>query len=143
MKKASVSKNAWHSISTLRCKHNTMTAESNKAILERGNAAITAGNCEGFLSLCTSNTVRTFVGDKTLNGIDAVRQWMTTQYVEAPQNTVTHLIAEGDFLTAMGHLAMKDKDGSMAHYEYCDVWRFQDGKMVELKAFVVKIERDV
>jgi uncharacterized protein len=26
------------------------------------------------------------------------------------------------------------------HYSYCDVWRFRDGKMVELKAFVIKTE---
>lgn len=120
-----------------------MTAESNKAILEQGNAAITAGNNEGFLALCTNDTVWTFVGDKTLTGIEAVRQWMATEYVEPPQNTVTSLIAEGDFVTAMGHLAMKDKDGNMAHYEYCDVWRFQNGKMAELKAFVIKKEAGV
>ncbi len=117
-----------------------MTAENNKAILEQGNAAITAGNNEGFLELCTNDTVWNFVGDKTLIGKEAVRQWMAKEYVEPPQNTVTQLIAEGDFVTAMGHLAMKDKDGIIEHYEYCDVWRFQDGKMAELKAFVIKIE---
>jgi uncharacterized protein len=114
-----------------------MTGENNKAILEQGNAAITAGNNERFLDLCTEDTVWTFVGDKTLTGKEAVRQWMAAEYVEPPHNTVTHLIAEGDFVTAMGHLAMKDKDGNLAHYEYCDVWRFQDGKMAELKAFVI------
>jgi uncharacterized protein len=120
-----------------------MSVESNKSILERGNAAIDAGNNEGFLALCTDDTVWTFVGDKTLNGKEAVRQWMATEYVEPPQNTVTNLIAEGDFLTAMGRLTMKDKDGNMAHYEYCDVWRFQEGKLAELKAFVIKVEAEM
>jgi ketosteroid isomerase-like protein len=32
---------------------------------------------------------------------------------------------------------MKDEDGKMVDYSYCDVWRFRDGKMAELKAFVI------
>jgi ketosteroid isomerase-like protein len=35
---------------------------------------------------------------------------------------------------------LKDNDGKMTHYLYCDVWRFSEGKMAELKAFVVKTE---
>lgn len=113
-------------------------SEQNKAILEKGNAAIAEGNHEGFLAFCTDNTEWTFVGDKTLKGKAAVRQWMATEYREPPKNTVEHLIAEGDFLTALGVITVKDEDGKTAHYSYCDVWRFRSGKMVELKAFVIK-----
>ncbi len=49
-----------------------------------------------------------------------------------------HLIAEGDFVKAVGNITMKDEDGKEAHYAYCDVWRFRDGKMVELRAFVIE-----
>jgi ketosteroid isomerase-like protein len=113
-------------------------SEKNKAILQKGNAAITEGNYEGFLSLCTDDTEWTFVGDITLKGKEAVRQWMATAYVEPPKFTVLNLIAEGDFLTAVGEITMKDKDGKVAHYSYCDVWRFRDGKIVELRAFVIQ-----
>jgi uncharacterized protein len=114
-------------------------SEKNKSILERGNAAIAEGNYEEFLSLCTDNTEWTFVGDKTLKGKEAVRQWFASEYVaEPPKNMVAHLIAEGDFVTAVGDIAVKDKDGNVAHYSYCDVWRFHQGKMAELKAFVVE-----
>ncbi len=51
-------------------------SEKNKAILEKANAAITEGNNEGFLSFCTEDTEWTFVGDKTLKGKEAVRQYM-------------------------------------------------------------------
>lgn len=115
-------------------------AENNKAILEKANAAIIKGDNEGFLSFCTDNTEWTFVGDKTLQGKEAVRQWMATTYVEPPKFMVENLIAEGDFVTAVGKISMKDEDGKMAHYAYCDVWRFHDGKMAELKAFVIKSE---
>jgi uncharacterized protein len=86
-------------------------SEKNKAILLEGNAAIAEDNHEGFLSFCTDDTQWTFVGDKTLNGRAAVRQWMATTYVETPKFMVAHLIAEGDFVTAIGDITMKDEDG--------------------------------
>jgi ketosteroid isomerase-like protein len=113
-------------------------SNNNKAILEAANAAIAEGNYEGFLSFCTDDTQWTFVGDKTLKGKAVVRQWMATEYVEPPLNIVTNLIAEGDFVTALGDLTIKDEEGKAAHYSYCDVWCFRGGKMVELKAFVIK-----
>lgn len=115
-------------------------SENNKAILEAANAAIAKGNYEGFLSFCTDDTEWTFIGDKSLKGKVAVRQWMATEYVEPPLNIVANFIAEGDFVTALGDLTIKDEDGNATHYSYCDVWRFRGSKMVELKAFVIKTE---
>jgi ketosteroid isomerase-like protein len=65
---------------------------------------------------------------------------MITEYVEPPLNIVANLIAEGDFVTAVGDLTIKDEDGKAAHYSDCDVWRFRGGRMVELRAFVIKTE---
>jgi len=113
-------------------------SENNKAILEKANAAIIKGDNEGFLSFCADDTEWTFVGDKTLRGKEAVRQWMATTYMEPPKFMVANLIAEGDFVTALGNITMKDEDGKDAHYSYCDVWRFNDGKIFELTAFVIK-----
>lgn len=109
-----------------------------KKILEKANAAITEGDHEKFLSFCTDDTEWVFVGDKTLRGKDAVRQYMTTAYKEPPKFVVTNLIEEGDFLTVLGDITMKDEKGKEENYKYCDVWRFRDGKMAELKAFVIK-----
>ena len=61
-------------------------SDKNKAILEAANAAIAQGNYEEFLSFCTDDTQWTLVGDKTLQGKEAVRQWMATEYVEPPLN---------------------------------------------------------
>ena len=105
-------------------------SEKNKAILVEGNAAIAEGNNEGFLSHCAEDTEWTFVGDKTLKGKEAVRQWMATTYLEPPQFMVNNLIAEGDFLTALGEITMKDEDGKAARYSYCDIWRFRGDKIV-------------
>ncbi|MBD2607225.1 nuclear transport factor 2 family protein [Scytonema hofmannii FACHB-248] len=116
-------------------------SDKNKAILEEANAAIAQGNYEGFLSFCADDTKWTFVGDKTLEGKEAVHQWMVTTYLEPPKFRVVNLIAEGDFVTALGDITMKDEDGKTADYSYCDIWRFRDGQMVELRAFVIKTLR--
>jgi ketosteroid isomerase-like protein len=80
------------------------------------------------------------VGDKTLKGKEAVRQWMATTYKEPPKFIVANLIAEGDFLTVLGDIAMNDENGKTTRYAYCDVWLFRDGKMAELNAFVIKTD---
>lgn len=111
---------------------------TNKAILEKANAAITEGDNEGFLSFCTDDTEWTFVGDKTLRGKEAVRRYMAMAYVEPPKFMVENLIAEGEFVTALGKISMKDENREMVDYSYCDVWRFRNGKLAELKAFVIE-----
>lgn len=113
---------------------------NNKAILERANAAIAAGDYEGFLSFCTDDTEWSYVGDKTYRGKDAVRHYLKTSSEMPPDFNVTQLIAEGDFVTALGDIATKDESGRKVNYSYCDVWRFRGGKMAELRAFVIRAE---
>jgi ketosteroid isomerase-like protein len=43
---------------------------------------------------------------------EAVRRWMATTYTEPPKFMITNLIAEGDFVTALGNLTIKDEDGA-------------------------------
>ena len=113
-------------------------AESNKAVLGRANAAIDSGDTEGFLAFCTDDIVWTSVGEMTLTGKEAVRRWMVGAYAEPPRYTVVDLIAEGDFVIALGEITVTDKDGYATPHAYCDVWRFRGGQMAELRAFVIK-----
>ena len=115
-------------------------SQTNKAVLQRANSAVAAGDYEGFLSYCTDDVVWTFVGERTLKGKQAVRRYMIATYLEPPRFVVAQLIAEGDFVTAIGDIAIKDASGRVAHSAYCDVWRLQDGKLAELRAFVVELD---
>lgn len=110
---------------------------SNKEILIKANAAIAQGDNEKFLEFCTEGIVWNFVGDKVLQGKQQVREYMKENYTEPPNFNVTNLIAEGDFLTALGTITTKEKDGREIQHMYCDVWRFKNGKMDELTAFVI------
>ena len=112
---------------------------SNKAILLKANAFVTAGNNEGFLSYCTEDVHWIFIGDQELEGKEAVRAYMREAYTEPPIFDVEELIEEGDFVTVIGKISMKDQSGKLLNYAYCDVWRFRDSKMAELKAFVIEV----
>jgi uncharacterized protein len=113
-------------------------SDSNKEVLRRANAEIVAGNHEGFLAHCAEDIVWNTVGDSRLQGKDTVRQWMKENYVEPPVFTVNEMIAEGDFVVALGEITAEDEDGNSTQNAYSDVWRFRDGKMAELNAYVVE-----
>jgi len=118
-------------------KQPTLMSEKHKQILLAGNAAIAAGNNEGFLDLCSEDTEWNFIGEQTLKGKNAVREWMAKTYLEPPAVTVRNLIAEGAFLVAQGEVTMKDEGGKRTSYDYCDVWQLRDDKFVALQAYVI------
>jgi ketosteroid isomerase-like protein len=113
-----------------------------KEILTRANAAIEAGDNERFLQFCTEDIEWEVVGDVVLRGKPAVREYMATEYAAPPRFTVTEMFSEGDLLTAMGELMADDGSGDPIRTRYCDVWRFRDGLMAELRAFVIEIQDD-
>jgi ketosteroid isomerase-like protein len=116
-------------------------AVNNKAIVEKVNAAFAEGSTEGFLAFCAEDVAWTMVGDTTVQGKDAIRQWMASMgSMEPPRFTVHNVIAEGDFVTAYGDMIMQDKDGAVVPYAYCDIYHFRGEKIVELRAFVIPTE---
>ncbi|WP_294823440.1 nuclear transport factor 2 family protein [uncultured Flavobacterium sp.] len=115
----------------------TIKMPNNKSTLLKANTPITQGDYEGFLQHCTEDTLWTFVGDTTLRGKEAVRQWMAENYIEPPVFEVEQLIAGDDHVIAMGKITVRDKKGNLITSSYCDVWRFENGKMAELNAYVV------
>ena len=66
-----------------------------------------------------------------------MREWMAATYQEPPKFNVHRMIAEDDLVAALGKITLKDAAGKAVEHAYCDVWRFRDGKMAELQAFVV------
>ncbi|TYT25952.1 nuclear transport factor 2 family protein [Luteimonas viscosa] len=113
-------------------------SEQNKTTLQTANAAIRRGDNEGFLAFCTEDIQWTTVGGETLDGKQAVRQWMRANYTKPPRFTVTDLVAEGELVVAIGEITMGDEAGNEVTSAYSDIWRFRDGRMAELRAFVIE-----
>ncbi|WP_223609273.1 nuclear transport factor 2 family protein [Chryseobacterium sp. OSA05B] len=109
-----------------------------KTVLKKANAAISEGDHETFLAYCAENVKWTFVGDRVLSGKDEIRRYMADTYKKPPQFNVEHMIGEGNYVTAVGTISLMNEDGQWIDYDYCDIWRFENGLMAELKAFVIE-----
>jgi len=117
-------------------------SQENKEIVEKVNASFMEGNSEEFLSFCSEDIKWTMIGEKHVEGKQAIRDWMKEmEGMEPPKFTVTNLIAEGETVVCAGDMTMNDKDGKAVPYGYCDIYHFRDGKIAELSSFVVKSER--
>jgi len=110
---------------------------NNRAIIDKANEAFARNDVEGLLALCSDDFSWTMVGSEPAVGKAAVREWMAKAPPEMPRFTIDTVIADGDFVTCVGDMTMPEK-GNDVPYAYCDVWRLEGGKIVELKAFVIK-----
>ncbi len=112
-------------------------SNTHKEILTKANEAIAQRDFDGFLVHCTDDTVWNFVGERTLRGKDAVRRWMAETYKEPPRFSVREMIAEGEYLAVLGEITLQDENARERTSSYCDVWRFENGRLAELNAFVI------
>lgn len=110
----------------------------NIKILQDANQLVREGRYEEYLSCLTEDSRWVFVGERTLLGKEAVRQYIEEFYLAPPVFDMERAIEAGDFVTATGSIALKDPDGSYSHYSYCDIWRFHNGKLAEVTAYVIK-----
>ena len=74
-----------------------------------------------------------------LEGKDEVRRYMAEAYATPPDFEMTDMIESGEHLTAIGEITLTEGDVS-TRFAACDVWRLSDGKLSELRAFVVELE---
>lgn len=102
------------------------------------NQLVREGKYEEYLSYLTENSKWVFVGERTLLGKEAVRQYIKEFYLAPPIFDMERSIEEGNFVTATGNISLKNIDGSYSHYSYCDIWRFDNGKLAEVKAYVIE-----
>ena len=110
----------------------------NKIILENANKAILNGEHEIFLSYLTDDIKWNFVGDRSITGKGQVSRYINDAYIRPPKFNVANIVSEGSFVTAVGCIKVIDKSGQWTEYDYCDLWRFENGKMAELNAYIIK-----
>lgn len=111
---------------------------NHKTTLENANKAIIQGDHETFLDYLTDDIRWNFVGDQILFGKEQIGRYLEQTYRKPPKFDVENIISEGDYLTAVGKISIADAEDEWVEYRYCDIWRFENGKMAELTAFVIK-----
>ena len=111
----------------------------NKQLVETLNEAWMSNDLEGLFSYYADDVVWTIAGEATLNGIQSIRDFMAQGGDHVPpQLTVDKLIAEGDTVICCGDMTMGGTPDCAGTYSYCDVYTITNGKVSELRSFVIK-----
>ena len=114
--------------------------KTNQELLEAANAEMAAGNPEGFLAFCADDIRWEMVGDTCLFGKAEVLAWAKRTYALAPPEFSTDLwIVDGDWLAVHGEITLQDAERGAVRSRYCDLWRIENGKLAELRAFAIEI----
>ena len=114
-------------------------SQENKQIIEQVNRAFMEGRTEGFLEHCAEDVVWVMEGETTTKGIAGIREFMSqAEGHEPPKFSVDKTVAEGDSVICYGQMAMNEPKGCEGTYSYCDAYTLENGKIKELRSFVVK-----
>ncbi len=106
------------------------------------NRAFEAGRIEDFLACCTPDIRWTMIGLGTWIGADAIRAGMAGCSDRLPRIAVDQVFADEADGTADGTVLIPRADGSFATLLYCDVYRFRDGKVAELKSYCIEQQQE-
>ena len=114
-------------------------SQENKQIVEQINKAFAEGNAEGFLEGCAEDVVWSLEGERSFKGVAAIREFMSQMEGAAPPKfSVDKIIAEGDSVICYGEMTMEGAEEYAGKYSYCDAYTLANGKVAELRSFVVR-----
>jgi uncharacterized protein len=117
-------------------------AANRKEIVQRINEGFAENDLEKVLSFCSDDFTWTMVGDTTVKGKDAIREWIASMHPQPPRFTIHQTIAEGDSVVTRGDMVMQQqRNGPSIPYTFCDIYRFVGDKVAELTAFVIRTDK--
>jgi len=112
-------------------------SDTHKQLIEKVNASFEQTQPETFLAMCAENVTWRMAGHAVQEGKAAVREFMAAMgEMEPPKINITSIISDGDRAACYGDMRMKHKDGSEAEFDYCDIYRFEGEKIVDLTSFM-------
>ena len=91
------------------------------------------------LSCLTDDVQWELPGAFKAHGRDEFNQHIVSDgFVSNPQITVTRLTEENDVVIAEGAVQTEQKDGTVLHLVFCDVFVMLDGKIRQLTSYLVR-----
>jgi len=111
----------------------------NKEVIQKVNEGFVTGDTEAILSYLANDVRWDINGVLAAVGKEAFRKEVKNEAFEGtPTITVTKMIAEGDHVAAEGEAQCKKKDGGMFDAWFFDIYRLEDGKIKEMRSYVVE-----
>ena len=109
---------------------------NNRETVEKVNEAFAKNRIDDFLELCSDDITWTMVGKPAVTGKPALKEMMSDDTWTPPEFSVSFIIADADRAACEGHMKMAKKDGSEEYAGFfCDLYRFRDGKVCEMRSY--------
>jgi ketosteroid isomerase-like protein len=120
-----------------------MTAAKNKRLMEGLFDELAQGNGKPFVEALAEDVRWTIIGGTawsgTWQGFEAVRKRLLdplfAQFETAYRAKAVRVIAEGDFVVIESRGDVITKSGKPYRNTYCNVYRLEDGKVVEITEY--------
>ena len=121
-----------------------MAATENKKLIQEMYRALAAGRPETFLGALDEEVRWTIIGttplSKTYSGKRQLVEELLEPFMENLEGPAEirpeNFIAEGDFVAMQSKGSAKTKRGVDYNNTYCHVFRFRDGKIVEVTEYL-------
>jgi ketosteroid isomerase-like protein len=111
----------------------------NKEIIRKVNKGFASGDTQAILSHLTDDIRWDIAGISKAIGKEAFRKEISNEHFEGlPTITIKNEIEEGDFVAVEGEVQCKIKGGGILDAVFFDLYRMENGKIKELKSFVVE-----
>ncbi|QEC53903.1 ketosteroid isomerase-like protein [Anseongella ginsenosidimutans] len=110
---------------------------NNKETVKKVVDAFLAADLETALSYMTEDVKMGWPGFFNLApGKDAIREFFKS-VPEMTSSGIEDIIEEGNKVAATGSVTSKEKDGSLKNSYFCDVYELENGKVREIKSYMV------
>ncbi len=122
---------------------NAMTKEQIQQTLDRLNKGFIDVDNEAWLAECHEDVRWTMVGQPTLEGKQAIREFMgIVGGGPAPEFTFGHTVIGEDSAAVESEMRMPNEQGVPSHYASCDVYRFRGDKISEMTSYIVELKEE-
>ncbi|MEP6926718.1 MAG: nuclear transport factor 2 family protein [Ginsengibacter sp.] len=112
---------------------------SNKEIIRIVNEGFLENDSEKILLYVADDVHWDMPGMFTHVGKDAFRKEINNDnFVGVPTITIKTEMAEGDYVAVEGEVQCKKKDGGVFDAVFCDTYRFENGKIKEMRSYVIE-----
>lgn len=108
---------------------------NNEEIFMKANKALAEGNYEEFIEYCAEDIKWINVGGNIFNGKTEILTYINSSYDEISFTTEDH-ITEKDIVIEFGQIVFDNID-NQKESSYCDIWKFENGLIIQIKSFVI------
>lgn len=116
--------------------------DRNKAFVDKMDLAFSAGDPGFIISHMHNDVVWEMVGDSVFSGKKEVEKMMAAMgEASLPEITQTRITAEANRVVAEGFVRATTKEGSSFEAAYCDCYVLEDGKIRELRTYLVELKK--